>query len=343
MTKIGIGLALGFSEEATWGTVSGTVDNFFHAFPGMEGLKRMVEPIQGDDIQSRGIDSTLINAGGRRVEGPLQADLQYGGGWLLFLAQLAGNDPVTAGAGPYTHAVSLGAALGGASDNRAKGISVFVDREGQVAGAGAKAASYSGVKPTSLEIAFAYNARARMSCDLVGKDHAGWGTRLTPSLSTRGFIISPSQAASPSAFLQYNSVDFDCREGSIRFEQELDVEGGDMQSPTMGRPEPNARTKVSGSVTVEAPESATGSGGVFFDDYESKTPRELILTLEGSNPANEKMVITVHKALVTNPGDPEVAGPGRVMHTVEFEGYYDSGNSEIAQLVLTSLDSAAWA
>lgn len=343
MSKIGIGLAIGFSEESTFGTAAGTVDNYLHTFPGQESLKRTTETIEGDDLQVRGIDSTLVDGGGRSVAGPLQADLQYGGGWLLFLAQLLGIDPTTAGAGPYTHTCSIGGALGTGSDNRSKGITLFVDREGMTASAAAKTAAYKGIKPTACEITFGYNARARANFDLVGQDFSAWGARLTPTLPSRGWIISPSKASTPTTFLTYNGTTYTCRGASVRIEQELDLENRDLQSRTMGQPNPNARMKVTGSFTVEAPETGASTGGAFWDDYNDKTHRAIVMTCEGATPTDEKMVLTIPDALVTKPGEPEISGPGTVLYTAEFEGYYDSGTSEIASLVLTSLDSAAWA
>jgi hypothetical protein len=343
MTKIGIGLAIGFSEEATFGTAAGTVDNYLHTFPGMEAIKRITEKIEGDDLQARGIDSTLVDGGGRMVQGPLAHDAMYGGGWPLFLAQLIGLDPVTAGAGPYTHTFSVGGALGVAADNRAKGITLFIDREGQLGSASTKTAAYKGIKPTAWEIAFAYNQRARISMDLVGQDFSAWGSRLTPTLPSRSWVNSPSQAASPTAFLSYNSTTYVCRGASFRIEQERDLENRDLQSRIPGILQPAGRLKVTGSFTVAAPDTAASSGGAFWDDYNAVTPRAIVLTAEGPTAANESLVATIHKAIITNPGEPEVGGPGTILQTVEFEGYYDAGNSEIASLVLTSADSAAWA
>ena len=341
---IGIGNVFGFSLETTWGTPAGTVDNYAWTFAGMEGIEATVVEIRGEDLQDRTSRDDQVDPGTRQAAGPVAMDLQYGGGWIMFPSILTGEDPVTTGAGPYVHTLHLGAALaggGGGNSNLGEGITCFVDRAGTTASAGAKAWAYKGGKPKAIEFVFAMDGRCRMSADMWFQDFASFGSRLTASLPARSWMVSPSAAASPSDFFTYNATAYRAIAATIKLEQ--DWEGlMDLQDPTANAHAIASGMKVSGSVTIEAPESAAGSGGAFWDDYRSKTTRAMVFTAEGPTAASESLVITLHSALVTNAQDPKVAGPGTLRHTVEFEGLFDSGNSEIGTLVLTSSDTAAW-
>lgn len=340
MPQIGIGHAIGFSEEAAWGTVETTVDNFLDAEPGSLSVRHVSERIQGEELLTRGILSSSVAKGTELVEGTLQFKPRYGGGWVLFLAQLNGIDPTTAGAGPYTHTFNLGASVASAN-NFTKGISLFADREGMIGAAGSKAAAYTGCRPTSLELAFEQNARAAATVEFIGETLDSFGTRPTVTLSTREFIVSPSPATSPTAFLTWNAVAYVVKSASFKIEQEQELRRN-MQGPKILQPVPGGRMKITGSFTCEAPATGASSGGAFYDDYNAKTMRQLVLTADGSS-ANAKLALTLPRCLITSSPEPEIAGPGVVMTTVEFEAYYFSGDARFGQFVLTTDDSTAWA
>lgn len=340
MPNIGLGLVVGFSEEAAWGTVEATVDNFIDAEGGSAVFRAMREHIQGEELLYRGILSSSVDKGMIEGEGSLSFPLRYGGGWPLFVSQLNGVDPTTAGTGPYTHTQNLGVSLA-AANNLAKGISVYVDREGMTGGGSSKASAYTGFKPASCEFVFEQNQRARLNVEGVFEQLDSFVTRPTATLSARPFVVSPSPNSSPTAFLTWNAVAYVVKSCSYKFEQEWEIRR-DMQSALMLQPVPGSLLKVSGSFTCEAPATGAASGGAFYDDYLAKTMRQLVITADGPD-ANSKLVLTVTKALITANPEPEVSGPGVVSTSVEWEGFYDASTSRIAQQVLTSSDSAAWA
>lgn len=340
MPQIGIGHVVGFSEEATWGTVEATVDNFVDAEPGTLSVKHNRELVHGEDLLYRGIVSSAINKGEELVEGTLQFNMRYGGGWALWLAQLNGLDPVTAGAGPYTHTFDLGKTIASGT-NIAKGISVYADRDGMVGAAGSKASAYTGCKPTSFEMAFEQNARARASIEFLGETLDSFITRPTATLSARGFVMSPSPASSPTEFLTYNAVGYVVKSASFKAEQEWEKRRN-MQASKIIQPVPGGPMMISGSFTCEAPATAAASGGAFYDDYNAKTPRQIVITADGAS-ANEKLVFTIPKAIITANPEPDVDGAGIVMTTIEWKALYDASSAYLCRVVLTTDDSTAWA
>jgi len=338
--QIGLGTALGFSEEATWGTNASTVDNFIDVEPGALTIKHNVELIEGEELLYRGILSSQVNKGTELVEGSLAFNMRFGGGWPLFVAQLNGLDGVTAGAGPFTHTFDLGATLA-SGNNLAKGITIFANREGQLAAAGSTAAAYTGCRPKAFEMAFEQNKRARASVEFLGETLDAFGTKPTVTLSARPFIVSPSAATSPTAFLTWNGTAYVVKSATVKFEQDQE-ERRNMQGGKLLQPVPAGWLKVGGSFTCEAPATGAGSGGAFYDDYLAKTMRALVLTCDGPT-ATSKLTLNLSSALIVANPEPEIAGAGVVMTTVEWRGYYNATDARIARLVLTSDDSAAWA
>jgi hypothetical protein len=341
MPNIGIGHSIGFSEEATWGTVESTVDNFLDAEAGSLVVKHTSERIQGEELLYRGILSSSVAKGTEEVEGSLQFKLRYGGGWALFLAQLNGIDPTTAGAAPYTHTFNLGASIA-SGNNLTKGISLFADREGMIGGAGSRASAYTGVRPTAFEIAFEQNARAAATVEFIGEALDSFVTRPTVTLSSREFIVSPSSAASPTNFLTWNGTAYVVKSASVKIEQEHERRRN-MQGSKLLQPVPSGLMKITGSFTCEAPATGATSGGAFYDDYNGKTLRQLVITADGATPASAKLALTLPRCLITASPEPEIAGAGVVMTTVEWEAYYYASDARIGQLVLTTDDSTAWA
>lgn len=340
MPNIGIGHAIGFSEEATWGTVESTVDNFLDAEAGSLVVKHNSERIQGEELLYRGILSSSVAKGTEIVEGTLQFNLRYGGGWPLFLAQLNGIDPTTAGAGPYTHTFNLGASQASAN-NLTKGISLFADREGMLGTAGSRAAAYTGVRPTGFGVAFEQNARAAATVEFIGEALDSFVTRPTVTVSSREFIVSPSSAASPTAFLTWNGTAYVVKSASFKIEQEQE-QRRHLQGPKIIQPVPGGMMKITGSFSCEAPSTGATSGGAFYDDYNAKTLRQMVLTADGST-ASSKLALTLPRCLITANPEPEIAGPGVVLTTIEWEAYYYATDARFGQLVLTSDDSTAWA
>lgn len=342
---LGTGLATGFSLETSWGTPSGSVDNYAWSFAGMENIQSDVTQIGGESLVDRTMRDDQIAAGSRQAAGPYGFDCQFGGGWLMFPSLLTGEDPITTGAGPYTHVLHLGAALGGGgggTTNLAEGITIFIDKTGQAAGAGEKAFSYMGGKPKGIEFSYAQDARLRMSSDMWFRDFSAFGAQFTPTLPARSWIIAPSQAAAPTDFLLYNGVAYRCTVASIKLEQEW--EGlGDLQDPTANAQAIGGGFKVSVSVTIEAPDTGTTTGGAFWDDYRTKTTRPVVITSEGPTAAAESLIWNLHSCQVVNAQDPQVSGPGTVRISVELEAYFDSANSEVGTLTLLSADATAWA
>lgn len=338
--NIGLGYAVGISEEATWGTLEASVDNWIPTEPNTENWERETEVIEDENLLDRGIRHSLVNAGHELVKGPMDFSMQFGGGvWPLLLAQLNGIDPTTAGAGPYTHTYELGKAIP-TSNNLAKGINGFADREGMTGASTQKSMGFSGGKPLSMEFTFEQKKRARCKAEMMFKTMAALGNRLTPALSTRPFISLPSAATAPDPLFLYNGSQHICQKLSLKLEQAWD-ERRDGQEKLTRVPSIGGRMRITGSAEVEQPVTGTGTGGAFYDDFHAKTHRPIVITLNGPT-SNHKVLCTIPKALVKNPQDPKVAGGGRIMQTVEFEAYFDSAVGYFASLVLTTDDATAW-
>lgn len=340
MPNIGLGYAVGLSEEDVWGTPAGTVDNWCPTEPNTENWERTTEEIKDENTIERGIRSSMLNGGHELVKGPLEFSMQFGGGtWPLLLAQLNGIDPTTAGAVPYTHTYELGKTIG-ATNNLAKGITGFADREGMLGSASQKSMTFAGGKPLSLEFILEQKKRARCKAEMMFRTLSSFGSRLTPTLSTRPFVTLPSAAVSPTAFFTYNAVQHLCQKLTVKIEQAWD-ERRDGQEKLIRVPSIGGMMKLTVSAEIEQPASAAASGGAFYDDYHAKTHRAAVITVDGPT-TNSKIALTVPKAMVTNPQDPKVAGGGRILQTVELVAYFDTGVGYLAQLVLTSDDATAW-
>lgn len=340
MTKTGIGYVLGFAEESTYGTAAASADHYL--LSARDTMKKTVELIEGDgDLAYQQVLGDFLDPGNSQLAGGIEFDAQFGGGWWMFLAHLLGLDVTTTGAGPdYTHTLSLGGALGGSDDITDEGITLFADREGQQGSATSKTAIIAGFRPSAMELAFELNKRTRVSVEGVARA-VTQGNRLTPTYSTLPRILSPSRNSSPTDFFQWNSTAYLATAATIRIEREQE-QRRKLEDPLIVGQSPGGLLMVTGTVEVEAENTGAGTGGVWFDDYEDKALRELVITAEGATAAQQSLAFTLHEAVLTEPGTPEVVGPGVIRQTIGFKGYYDSANSEIGSAVLKTTESTAW-
>ncbi|NQU47019.1 MAG: hypothetical protein HQ519_00085 [Planctomycetes bacterium] len=332
----GLGTVFGVSEEATFGTAAGAVHNSLEAEEGFESIQATRELIEPSMLDGISPDKSQISKGRIRCDGSLEFPLRYDGGWMIFLAHLCGKAIATAGVGPYTHTLDLGAA----PDMADKGLTLFLKRAGMVASGTSTTWVYHGQKPTSIEINIPENGLATLSVDLFGKKNA-FGAHSAATYPTGSWMKTPSNSNTPTALFSWGGTAYVVRSAKIRIEQGYQIRW-DPVDDAMLQPGMNAQRKITASIVAEALDTATASGGKFHDDFTSKTVRAAVITLDGPTAANESFLCQLGDCLITQPVDPHPQSGDVMLSNIELTAYRD-GATSAGQIVLTNGSSAAYA
>lgn len=348
MVKIGTGIAIGYSEESTYGTAAGSVSHYLDPRGGMETLQGEVDHIIPESLSFRGNDSSQFVAGMKRVTGNITHDLRFGGGWVMFMSHLVGHKASTTGSSaPYTHSLELGRDLSaGTTQPQTRGITVVVDREGDNAASSTKAWLYKGLKPTSCDITFEQGAIANASWEFVGSDAATVAIP-TPTLPTEKYVTNPSAGSGTLIkSIKYGTdgseTGYNVRSMSIHLEQPL-AERRTLEDATQLVPTAGGHFIASGSFEIEAPDmGSSGTFDAFTDAYRAITMNSLIMTVEGAQAtsANRKLSFDFPKVRITNVGEPQVSDAGLILKTVEWEAAY-SGTASTGMGTMTLVNSEA--
>lgn len=333
----GIGTIFGISEEATYGTPDAAVDNYLYAHEGFESLELTRELIENASLHGRSLDRAEVSKGRLICQGDIETAATFEGAWTMFLAHCAGKAWATAGAGPYTHTLDLGAQR----DMAGKGITVFLNRQGDVPAGGAQQHVYSGFRPQAVELVLPANGHVMVKAEGVAKNLA-FGALTSMTAPGGSFLKLPSNAGAPTPVFTWGGTSY-VTQGDItlRIEQPHQLRYA-AEDDLMLEPHPSGLMKITMSLTVEALATAAASGGAFYDDYKSKTLRAAVLTVDGATPANESLQASFGKCLITSPVDPHPDSGEIQTHSLELTAYRDGGTSA-GQIVLTSGASVPYA
>ena len=341
----GIGAkGIGYAEETTWGLSSGIIDgsnnpdHWLDARGGMETVGMTVDQTIAQDLSQFGTINTDVSKGFRSVEGNIDFDVRYGGGWLMFLGHLLGQGKTDAGSDPYTHTFTLGADP--SSAQTAKGIAICADRDGTEGGT--KSWVYSGIRPTSMNFTFNQNGLTTCSATVIGKAQESMISSPTPTYSTLAYIKSPSDKASPTSFCAYGGADYVCKSGSLNIAVPWELRR-DVQAQNGLVPSLSGQLEITGSVEVETPNSID-SGGVegnaFSQNYQDQTLSALVLSMNGAD-GNHNLAITLSKILITADPTPHASGPELQTTSLSFKAFGQVGADE-GSLVLTNTEATSW-
>lgn len=332
--RTGIGTAVGFGEESTYGTL--VQPSYFVALNGAESFALELDHAVGDDFAEKARDKAAVMLSAQRVTGSFAHNLRFGGGWTLLLAHLLREDASTTGSSPYTHAFDIGADN---DDYNGKGLSFHVNRDGLLAGGSDNDWAYSGCKVTGLEISVDQGALATASWTILGKE-ASQDSASAITYPTNAFVKAPSDNASPTAAVQIGTdgseASVDVRNWKVKIEQPYD-EVRTLNSTTIEEPFFSGPLVVSGSFDVLYQGE---NAAVLHDAQRAGTFQSLILTAEGSNAANASLEFDFPDVLITNPADPQISGAEAIWHTIEWRAFADGASNE-GTMTLINTEAAA--
>lgn len=334
----GIGAVLGITEEATYGEAAGTsslieTPDFKGGAESLDASKEVLRPEYLDSPALRDGDVTVLS---EAVSGGLTLDPRWNGkAWWAIMSHMAGAYSAKTGAGPYAHTLDFGATVTATAAPENVGLQATVDRGGTTG-----AVCYRGLKPTSVDLTFAYNAATEMSAEFMGTE-ASTTTGLTFSEAANNpIMVAPY--TNTTQFLQANSVSYDVASAAIKFELPR-VGVQDIASTVAKAPQIDGFAKVSGSFETFALDETSSAFDAFTTAYRAQTGIPIVYTLKGNDGTNDcTLVITVPKAkIVSNPAS-HVDGPGVQRVTVEWEGFIDAGTTDyLARIVLTNSNDLA--
>jgi len=333
--RVGIGGFIGWGEESSFGSAT-SASHYLQIAPGDETFQLDQEFLEASHTVERGVDTADVVKGMKAVSGTWSHDLRYGGGWGLLLEHLLFDESADAGAGPYTHTLSVGDYASGMAG---KGLSFIVARDGLLVSGSDVADRYYGCRPTACTITCEDNAIARAEWTLIGAGHDTLAIP-TPSYPTDNFIKAPSDASSPTAGFKYGtdaSEDtYPCRRWSVTISQGWDPVRV-LQAPEMSEPTLAGRLEV--TISAEVLFQGTGaSGDAFTTNYRAGTPKSLILTLEGPTAASESLVLDFPNVRLTSPPDPHMTETGAIYQSLEFKAYRSGATME-GTMTLTNSDA----
>lgn len=153
----GLQAQIGFADEATPGTPV-TPDTFHGGFLS-ESIKQEIEQLLSAGLRAGRFTRACRKLGSRSITGSIEFEL-FHTPLLLLLEHMLGGEPVTTGAGPYTHTVQAGSLVG-------KALTVQVGRPADTGTV--HPFTYSGVKINSWTIGAEVDDLAKLTLEVVGQ------------------------------------------------------------------------------------------------------------------------------------------------------------------------------
>jgi hypothetical protein len=335
-----LGAYMGVSEEATFGTASGTLDNHLRVESDFEGLELDRGLLKANTLEGV-VDDVFADAKGRlSVAGPIEFPMQFGGGWMAFLCHTIGKAATTTGAGPYAHEVDLGAL----PDITARGLTVAVGRSGYSPAGGTQLFAYRGIRPTAFEIRIGENDLVRAGVEVFGQNLA-YAAHAAPAAdgsdySSENWIKTPSDAGTPTALFTWGGTSYIIRSLTFRVEQAW-VRRFDPIDDEMLVPGLSEKRTITVEAEVEALDTASSSGGAFMDDYKQRNARACVITIDGGTPANESLAISLAGCRIMAPPDPH-ASVGDIMRSTLRIQAAKNGATSAGTVTLTNSETAAY-
>lgn len=335
----GIGAALGFTEEATYGEAAGTsslieTPDFKGGAESLDASKEILRPEFLNSPALRAGDVTVLS---ESVSGGLTLDPRWNGkAWWGILSHLFGEYSTKTGSGPYTHTLECGKTVNSSAAPENVGVQVVVDR-----GSTTGAVCYRGLKPTSVEFTFAYNQATTMTTEFMGAQASAQSAITFSEASNNPLMVAPY--TSTTQFITYNSVtSYDVANASIKFElPRIGVQ--DISSTTAKAPQIDGFAKVSGSFETFALDETASAFDTFTTAYRAQTGYRLDYTLKGNDGTNDcELSIITPKAIISSNPQAHVDGAGAQRVTVEWEGYIDAGVTDyLSRVALTNSNNLA--
>jgi hypothetical protein len=329
----GIGAVLGLTEEATYGEAAGTsllieTPDFKGGAESLDASKEVLRPEFLDAPALRKKDITVLS---ESVSGGVSLNPRFNGkAWWAVLSHLCGEYSTKTGTGPYVHTMQFGGAITTTSAPETLGLQWTVDRGGTTG-----AVCYRGLKPTSVELTFAYNQPVEMTAEFMGTQ-AEATSGLTFS-ETAGNPLMVAPYTHTTQFLQFNSTAYDCASATIKMELPR-TEVQEISATTAKAMQIDGFAKVSGSFETFALDETSSAFDTFVTDYRAQNGRELVYTLRGNDGTYANgLVLTIPKAVIVSNPTSHVDGPGVQRVTVEWEGYIDAGTTDyLVDIALTN-------
>lgn len=334
----GIGATIGVYEEATYGealkTSSLVETPDFKG--GAESLSADKEVLRPEFLESTGLRMGDITVLSETVAGSLMLHPRFNGkAWWAMFSHLCGENSTKTGTGPYAHTIEFGGAINDQAAPENTGLQLVVDRGGTTGAVG-----YTGLKPVSAEMTFAYNAPMELSTEFIGKATENTTNLTFSEPSNNPLVVAPYQSST--AFLSVNSVTYDCASASVKFEQpRTGVQ--DIASTTIKAPQLDGFAKVTGSFETFSLDETSSAFDAFTTGYRAQSGIPISYTLKGNDGTNDcTLLVTIPKAVITANPTSHVDGPGVQRVTVEWEAFIDAGTTDyLAQVVLANSNDLA--
>lgn len=325
-TALGQGSYFGWGESAAaWGSIAARTA-WAPLTGDSDGMKTEVDKVKSASIFRETIDSADVYKGNVRAQGTLSHELRFAG-WTRLLKYLFGHAPAGSGGGPYTSTFEPQSDLSALDGQSGLTIEVFRGNVGAGGGGANESFLYAGTMVRGVTFNFERGQPVTAEWDLISQN-VSLAAKSTPSFDASNLVIAPSPAASPSAFLTWNSLTPLIRSGSISIKRALDEERYRIQSQTMAQPLPSDAFEITGSFEMEFEDST------MWDDFYAATRRDLTIVLEGATPADESITWLLRNCTIE--GEPQVSGRGPVLVTYEFMAHHDSTDKAITITVVNS-------
>ncbi len=242
------------------------------------------------------------------VGGEIVIPATYQGGILGLLLKHAMGSNVDAGAGPYTHTLTLAGAL-------PAGLTVAVERG--TGGLGDQV--FNGNKIASLELSVAVGEVMQCRAEMLGMGYASRGSDSPTALSTPYFIKHDHAGA-----IGFDSATYKARAFTLRINNNLD---GLRDLGSLNVSEVNR----AGFQTIEVEAQLVARSDALYAAHLAGTQGDMTITFSDGT---RSLAITLHNAIITSYADP-ISGPGVITQTVTFRGFGD-GTDHGLGIVLTN-------
>lgn len=242
------------------------------------------------------------------VGGEITFPATYQGGMLGLLLKHAMGANIDAGAGPYTHTLTLSGSL-------PAGLTVAVER-----GAGGLSDQvFNGNKVASLELSVQPGQVMQGRATLIGLGYASRGSDSPPAVETP-YYIKHNHAGS----LGFNSATYTVRSFTLRIDNSLEAirELGSLPATEVNR---------SDFQTVEMDLELVARSDAPYAAHLAGTQGDATLTFSDGT---RSLAVTLHNAVIMSYDDP-ISGPGYITQRLTMRGFGD-GTKHGLGIVLTN-------